>query len=464
MDLFPHTTQAPQRRHGAGLWAVVFAFVAVMAFSTVPTPLYTLYQARDGFSTFMITVISAAYAVGVTVALFFAGHVSDWLGRRRALVPAVLLSVASAIVFLVWREVPGLLVARVLSGLSVGVVTATATAYVAELHLGERPGASPARAQVLATTANLGGLGLGALVAGLLAHSAGAPLTVPFVLSVVVLTAGALGVALAPETVTRPSRRPAYRAQRVAVAADARGRFFGAAAGGAVAFAAFGLFTSLAPTFLAVTLGHTSHALAGVPAFTAFTAAVVAQLVARGWDIRRVVTVGMAALSAGVLLVVAATWLVSLPLFLAGGVGAGAGAGLLFKGGIVTVSGLAAPARRAEVLAGFFLAGYVGISVPVLGLGVLDELVAPRVALLVFAGLLLAGLATSARSLLGGDRRAPARRRALQLTREESSRRKRGPGSGSSAWGRWAAGSPVACSTPVIRCPRPTAPRRRPSR
>src|SRR4029079_2619632 len=118
MDLFPHTTQAPQRRHGAGLWAVVFAFVAVMAFSTVPTPLYTLYQARDEVSTFMITVIFAAYAVGVTVALFFAGHVSDWLGRRRALVPAVLLSVASAIVFPPVREGPGMLVGRELSALS----------------------------------------------------------------------------------------------------------------------------------------------------------------------------------------------------------------------------------------------------------------------------------------------------------------------------------------------------------
>src|SRR4051794_41625545 len=88
MDLFPHTAQAPPRRHGAGLWAVVFAFVAVMAFSTVPTPLYTLYPARDGFSTFVITVIFAAYAVGVIVALFFAGHVSDWVGRRRGLLPA----------------------------------------------------------------------------------------------------------------------------------------------------------------------------------------------------------------------------------------------------------------------------------------------------------------------------------------------------------------------------------------
>jgi MFS family permease len=314
----------------------------------------------------------------------------------------------SATVFLAWRALPGLLVGRVLSGLSVGIVTATATAYLAELHLGERPGASPKRAQVLATTANLGGLGIGALVAGMLAQSVNAPLAVPFVLFLVLLAAAAVAVALAPETVTPPSPRPAYRPQRVAVPADARGPFFGAAAGGFVAFAAFGLFTSLAPTFLAGTLGRTSHALAGIPAFTAFAAAVVAQLVAGAWDVRRLLAIGMAALSAGVAVVVAATWLASLMLFVAGGMVAGAGAGLLFKGGIVTVSGLAAPERRAEVLAGFFLAGYLGISVPVLGLGVLGQWIEPKVALLAFAALLLAGVATAGRSLLGGARRPPA--------------------------------------------------------
>src|SRR3954451_14647179 len=131
MDSLAHSSPARRRRRGGGLWAVAFAFVAVMAFSTVPTPLYALYQARDGFPTFVITVIFAAYAVGVVVALFFAGHVSDWIGRRRALVPAVVLSMMSAVVFLVWRSLPGLLVGRVLSGLSVGIVTATATAYLA---------------------------------------------------------------------------------------------------------------------------------------------------------------------------------------------------------------------------------------------------------------------------------------------------------------------------------------------
>lgn len=402
MDLYPHTTSASSRRHGTGLWAVAFAFLVVLAFSTVPTPLYALYKARDGFSTFLITVIFAAYAVGVILALFFAGHVSDWIGRRRALVPAILTSVLSAVVFLLWRDVPGLLIGRVLSGLSVGVVTATATAQLAELHAGERPGAPPKRAQVLATAANLGGLGLGAIIAGLLAQTVSSPLTVPFVFFVVLLLIAAVGAAFAPETVSPPEPRPAYRPQRVAVPAEARGRFFGAAAGCFVSFAAFGLFTSLAPSFLAGVLHQTSHALAGVPAFAAFTSAVVAQLGAGAWDVRRLLIVGMLAVTAGIGLVVVATWLPSLAMFLAGGVVAGAGAGLLFKGGIVTASNLAAPERRAEVLAGFFLAGYGGISVPVLGLGILGQLVDLKVALLAFAGLLLAGLAGSARSLLAG--------------------------------------------------------------
>jgi MFS family permease len=397
MDLFPHATQAAPRRHAAGLWAVAFAFLTVLAFSTVPTPLYAIYQARDGFSTFLITVVFAAYAVGVIVALFFAGHVSDWLGRRRALVPAVLVSLISAVVFVLWPDVPGLLFGRVLSGLSVGVVTATATAYLAELQLGERPGASLKRAQVIATSANLGGLGLGPIIAGALAQSVDAPLTVPFVLFGALLAIAAIAAALAPETVTAPQTRPAYRPQHVALPAEARGPFFGAAAGAFVSFAAFGLFTSLAPSFLAGTLHHGSHALAGVPAFAAFSAAVAAQLAAGALGVRRLLLTGRTALSVGI------------ALFLAGGLIAGAGAGLLFKGGIVTVSGLGDPQRRAEVLAGFFLAGYIGLSAPVLGLGILGQLTDPQVALVAFAALLLGGIVASARSPRGGARRGSPR-------------------------------------------------------
>ena len=160
------TASASRRHHGLGFYAVAFAFLAVMAFSTVPSPLYGLYQARDGFSSFMVTVIYGAYAIGVVTALLTAGHVSDWHGRRRVLMPAIVAVDRVGVLFLVWRDTAGLIVARIVNGLSVGVVAATATAWLAELHSAARPDASPRRAQLTATAVNVGGLGLGPLVSG----------------------------------------------------------------------------------------------------------------------------------------------------------------------------------------------------------------------------------------------------------------------------------------------------------
>ena len=59
-----------------------------LAFTVVPTPLWAIYQRHDGYSTIAVTVAFAAYAVGVIVSLFLAGHLSDRLGRRRVLLPA----------------------------------------------------------------------------------------------------------------------------------------------------------------------------------------------------------------------------------------------------------------------------------------------------------------------------------------------------------------------------------------
>src|ERR1700746_773565 len=77
------------RRHRQGVWVVAFAFLAVMALGTVPSPLYGLYRARDHFSLFMVTVAFAVYAGGVIAALLLAGHLSDLYGHRRRLFPSV---------------------------------------------------------------------------------------------------------------------------------------------------------------------------------------------------------------------------------------------------------------------------------------------------------------------------------------------------------------------------------------
>jgi MFS family permease len=388
-------------RHGVGFWIVAFAFVSVMAFATVPGPLWGLYQERDGFSSLMITVVFAMYALGVLVSLLLVGHVSDWYGRRRILVPAVLINVVAAIVFLAFRDVWGLIVARVLNGIGVGALIATSTAWLGELHAHQRPDASVHRPQLVATTANLGGLGLGALISGALAQWVGHPLTVPYVVCLVGMVAATGLLLVTPETRTLPVPRPRYRPQRVSVPSADRPRFFAAGTSAAMAFATMGLFGSLAPTFLAGTLGHGSRALAGLAQFVVFVGAVAAQTA----PVRRPragLAAGAGLLIAGMVLVVVAVWLPSpsLALFLIGGAVNGLGAGLLFKGAVATVAALATDDNRAETMAALFVAVYVGLSVPVVGLGVLTEHLATRDSLLVFGTLLVAGTLAAAPTLL----------------------------------------------------------------
>jgi MFS family permease len=383
-------------RHGAGFWMIGGVFAAAMAFSTVPTPLYPLYQARDHFSTFTVTVVFAVYAVGVLVSLLLAGHVSDWVGRRRVLLASLALELLAAVVFLAAPALPGLIAARVLTGLGVGMLTATATAHLQELHAVHRPGASAQRFETVATVANIGGLGLGALAAGLLAQFVRAPLVVPYLAFVVLLPAGAGAVLLTPETVPEPPTRPAYRPQRISTRHGGPASYLAASAAGFVAFALFGLFTSLAPGFVAGTLHHPSRALAGLVVSAVFGASALAQTLSGRLSEPARRRTGLASTAGGVLLLTVSVQIASLAGFLIAGIASGAGAGLLFRSAVGTVAGMARPEKRGEALAGLFVIAYLGLVVPPVALGVATRYTTAATALTWFSAVQLALLAAVA--------------------------------------------------------------------
>ncbi|MFF1701025.1 MFS transporter [Streptomyces sp. NPDC058252] len=386
----------PSSRHVGGFWTVAAVFVTAMAFSTVPTPLYPLYQARDGFSTFTVTVVFGVYAVGVLVSLLLAGHVSDWIGRRKVLAAALALELIAAVLFLATPALPVLLVARLVTGLGVGMLTATATAYLHDLHTAQRPGASAQRFEIVSTAANIGGLGLGPLVAGLLAQYFGAPLRLPYVVFAGLLLLSAAVLVLVPETVEKPDVRPSYRPQRVSADHGDRAGYIGAAAAGFASLAVFGLFTSLVPGFVGGTLHHPSRALAGLIVFTVFGAAVAAQTLCGrlGAPARR--NIGLFAQGAGVVALTVGMHIANLPVFLLAGIAAGVGAGVLFKSAVGSVAAMAAPARRGEALAGLFLVSYLGLALLPVGLGVASRYTTVTTATTWFTGVVVALLAVVA--------------------------------------------------------------------
>jgi MFS family permease len=407
--LMERTRQSSSRRHhSVAFWLVAAAFLVNLAFSAVPTPLYAIYQQRDHFSDFMITVVYSVYAIGVIISLFLAGHISDWVGRRRVLAPAIGVNVLSAVVFLVAPSLPGLLIARIISGVSIGLTTGTATAYLTELHLGAGGSATARRPQVVATAANLGGIGIGPLGAGLLAQFAPAPLVLPYLVFGGVLLVLGLATAFAPETADLPDPRPAWRPQRISIPAHARGTFFAASAAGAAAFAVYGVFNSLMPGFLAGTLHETSYAVAGAVAFAAFAAGSIAQIALGRTGVARTLRLSVPVILVGLALCAAAMWLPSLPVFIIGGIITGAGGGLVVRGSLVAAASTAPPESRAEVLAGYFLGAYIGLSVPVIGLGIATEYVAARDVMLGFAAVAVAAIALSAWAVIRSAERQPA--------------------------------------------------------
>ena len=360
-----------------------------MAFSTVPTPLYPLYMARDGFSTFMVTIVFAAYAVGVIIALILAGHVSDWLGRKTILIPALVLELVSAALFLTDPALPVLIVARLVSGLGIGLITSTATAHLHELNAAHRRAPSPQRFEIVSTAANIGGLGFGPLIAGALAQWVGLPLLVPYAVFAALLVISVVAVLLTPETVAEQPVRPAYRPQRISANHGDPAGYIAAAAAGFTSFAIFGLFTSVAPGFVAGTLHHPARILAGVIVFAVFGGAAIAQTTTVRMTATEKRYVGLIAQAVGVVTLVAGMYTANLAAFLVGGVAAGIGAGVLFKSAIGSVVAMAAPAKRGEALAGLFLIAYLGITFPVIGIGVAVRSVAATTVMTWFGGILL---------------------------------------------------------------------------
>jgi predicted MFS family arabinose efflux permease len=395
----PASTEPHRRRHGRGFWAITAVFASTMAFAGAPAPLYVLYQQREGFSSFAITLIFAAYAAGVVASLFTAGHLSDRFGRRRLIAPAVLLNVLAALIFIAWPQLPGLLLARFVSGLGIGMLTASATAHLTELHTTAHPVKGTRRAEVVSTAANIGGIGLGPLVAGALAEFAPDPLYTPYMVFAFILVIGVLLVVVVPETVAGVDSSWTYRPQRVAVPRAARGRYLAATMLAFVGFAMFGLFTSLAPSFVSGRLGITSHLVAGVVAFTVFAASAVFQVLSSRWAPARQTGIGLVLLGAGLAMVVVAIVGGSLALLIAGGAVAGAGVGTTFKAAIGTVVALAPAETRGEALAGLFLVGYLGMAVPVMMLGLALQFMPMAPAVLGFGAIMLALLAATAVTL-----------------------------------------------------------------
>jgi predicted MFS family arabinose efflux permease len=344
---------------------VAAAFLVTMLGATLPTPLYPLYQQELGFGGLMVTVVFAMYAVGVLAALLVVGRLSDEVGRRAVLLPALGVAAASSLAFLVPHSLAALFVGRLLSGVSAGAFTGVATAMLIDLA----PAEGRARAGLLAAVVNVLGLGLGPVVAGVLADYAPYPLVLPYLLHVALVALAAVALMVVPEPIERRQGPVRLRVQRLGVPEEVRSTFVRAAVAGFAGFAVLGFFTAVSPLFLGQVLHETRHLVTGLTVFTLLGSATVGQVASARLSERTSLLGGCLALAAGTVVVAVGLVAALLPVVLVGAVVAGLGQGASFRAGLQAVTGAAPADRRSEVSSTFFFVLYVAISIPVIGVG-----------------------------------------------------------------------------------------------
>jgi len=400
-----------EQRHASGFWTAAYVLLIVMAFATMPSPLYGIYRIDDHLSALTITIVFAVFACGTIAALLAVPSVARQIGRRGVMLAAASTMMAGAGLLAAWRGLSVLLIARLLTGVATGLAAGTAITYLIELRLRADPKASLVAPRTIGTSITVGGLGIGPLIAGCLAEWASWPLTLPYLVFLGLGAVGFAGLLLVPETSApthEPATGPSTRARSARLPVPA-------GAGTLSAFAASGLFAGLAGLILAETFGHTSHALAGATLFLVFTCGVVSQLATTSLRSAQVLAFGTVSMLGGLAALAASVRLSSpsLGLFLAAGALIGAGLGAVFKGTTGIVLEAAAPEDRLAVTSKLLIALYAGLSIPVVGAGIaLDKGASIANTVLGFAILVALGVSISGLLLL----RKPVEGRAAPYT------------------------------------------------
>ncbi|GLY77965.1 putative multi-drug efflux transporter [Actinoallomurus iriomotensis] len=385
------------------VWLAAWPVAAVFVLSNAATPLYVLWQRDIGFSKGTLTVIFACYIVGLLGSLLVSGVVSDRLGRRRVLLPALGLALAACVIFATASTVVALIVARLFAGIAVGAVVSAGMAAVTDV-------AGPHRrrlAALLASCSMVFGAGLGPLLAGVLSEVVPGPTVTVFVVEAALLVTAVLVVARMPAP--RPAVPVTGAWVRLPRVPHGNGRQLTL---GVAVFApgitATSFVLSLGPSLLSGLLGTTSRVVAGAMAFVMFLAATAVQFAVQRLRRRTVLTAGAVSTTAGMAALITAVHTASVPALVAAALLAGAGQGMGQLGGLSLLNS-SVPARRlAEANAALNVGGYLPAGLLPVAAGYLSDAVGLTSGATAFGAVLLSLAAVGGVVVLADRRRTAA--------------------------------------------------------
>jgi MFS family permease len=312
-------------------------------------------------------VIFAAYVLCLLLALLTVGSLSDFLGRRPAILSALGLNVAAMIIFMTAGSAAALIVARAVQGFATGLAATTLGATILDTDR--------ERAPMLNSVTAFAGLSAGTLGAGILVTLAPAPEQLVFIVLLALSVMEATILWFMPETSALKPGALASLLPQVRIPLKARASFMSITPVNIAAWALGGFYFSLMPAVVRVATGATLPIVGGVVVATLTLTGAVIVVALRNVAPDRMLRLGIVSLPLGVMITLAGIqWgLVGVMMF--GTFISGMGFGSAFSGTLRSVMPLARSDERASLLSAYFVVGYLAFSLPAVLAGFLAPIV-----------------------------------------------------------------------------------------
>lgn len=354
-----------KQTNSRAFWLMGYMLLLLMVGTNIPSPLYAVYKQQWGFSSGMLTLIFATYALLIIPSLLLFGKLSDRYGRKKVLIPGFILSAVGSLLFTLADSLVWLFAARAIQGISVGITSGAATAALSELH----PKQGSKLSALVASVATAAGTALGPLIAGVIAEYGPWPTLLPYLVHIVLILPGVVGLLLIPETVPRPSELREHSAKQPGIPGAIRIPFAIGATTVFIAWSVTALFMSLVPSYVTHLLHIHNLAIAGGAVFLMLGASSVAQLTLKRLSQCTSMVAGLILLTTGLVGIVIAVPTQSVLILGLSTIMTGTGQGLAFMGSMTLVTEIAPPQQRASVMSMLYLILYLGVGLPILGVG-----------------------------------------------------------------------------------------------
>ncbi|MGA8319299.1 MAG: MFS transporter [Xanthobacteraceae bacterium] len=352
------------------------AVITAMTFSAsgaAPTSLYHQYQESFGLTPFAITIVFAAYVLSLLAALLTVGSLSDYIGRRPAILAALILNAVSMTMFTVADSAAVLIAARALQGFATGLATASLGAAILDNDRSRGP--------ILNSITAFCGLSAGSLGGAILVTYAPDPRQLVYVALLVLSAVEAFILWYMPETAQLRAGALASLRPHISVPAQARDVLVRVTPVTIASWSLGGFYFSLMPALVRVATGLTLPVIGGLVVSALTLSGAITVLSLRSTLPGRMLSGGIVTLVPGVAITLAGVHEQMVWLMLIGTIISGTGFGAAFAGTMRTVLPLAKTDERAGLLAAFYVEGYLSFSLP----AVLAGLAVPMVGLTVAA-------------------------------------------------------------------------------